>query len=530
MKTRLLLSFILVFLTAFIFLITPESARAASCTWFNGSGNWNDSSHWNCGHVPISGEDATISDGSTVTVTSNASVGSLTLSNGTLSINASITLTANSFSLTGGVVNGAGDLTADTINWTYGSMQGSGSTTATSYLNFTGAENVQLYDRTFNNAGIALWNKTGSLTLNGSAHFNNQAGASFTVQSSGATLINGDGTINNAGAFTKTNAGNADINLIFNNLATGTVSVEAGMLEINNHSGTTSSGTYDVHTGKTLRLSGTHNLSGSVNCTGDGTIEVNGYVNIGGSFTCGGTTSIISTQLSLTSGTATANLNILNMSNGILTGAGALTADTINWTYGSMQGSGSTTATSHLNFTSTENVQLYDRTFNNAGIALWNKTGSLTLNAPAHFNNQAGASFTVQPSAGTIIINGDGTFTNSGTLNLTTGSFNTVTFTQEAGGITNLAIKGTIPVTDYCQLNSTYINLAGPLNISFTGVYVPHIGDQFTLLIYGSTRTGDYSSVNVEPLAHGYPIVFYQDNRLHLWLMERVLIPMITNE
>jgi hypothetical protein len=505
MKTRMRTIIILLFLTAILFFLSPQRTQAASCTWIVSSGNWNEASNWSCGVVPGPGDDAIINNGGTITLTENANAGSLTLSGGTLT--------------------GAGDLTADTINWDIGTMSGSGSTTATSAANFTGSSQIAIYDRTFNNAGAVTWTKTSTLSMNEAAIFNNQAGATFSIQTSGQYVFYWQGTFNNYGTITKTSAGNTSFYVGFNNYDTGTVDLETEMLELNNTASSTISGAFHVQSGATLRLNGTNNLSGEVTFSGTGTVDIVGNVNLSGAYAFSGTTVISSGTLNLSTG-STANTAILNMAGGTLTGAGDLTADTINWDIGTMSGSGSTTATSAANFTGTTQITLYDRTFNNAGAVTWTKTSTLSMNDVAIFNNQAGATFSIQTS-GQYVFYWQGTFNNYGTLNLTTGIISVTTFRQEAGGITNLAIRGTTPSTDYCQLNASDFYLTGPFNINFTGGYTPHAGDHFILLWYGNSRIGDFSPVNIAHVAGVYWNLFYENNTLYLWAGLHFLMPII---
>jgi len=229
--------------------------------------------------------------------------------------------------------------------------------------------------------------------------------------------------------------------------------------------------------------------------------------------------------------TLSTNTSVLSLtfSGGLLKGTGNLTADTINWSGGMMEGPGSATASSEANFTGSDLIQLIDGyTFNNAGAATWNRTGELYINPlTTNFNNQLGATFTVQ-SSGSYIVSGGGTFRNAGTLNLTTGTINTNTFTQEAGGITNLAIRGTTPVTDYSQLIVSNLILTGPLNISFSGGYTPNVGDHFILQQYSSTRTGNFSPVNINPIPGIIWVLYYKDGSLHLWAMKcQIFIPLL---
>jgi hypothetical protein len=508
MRTKMLSIVVTFFLTAFLFLLPSHHAQAAICTWNGTTGNWNDSTRWSCGDVPGVGDEAVINNGS-VSVTADAVVGTLTLA--------------------GGELTGAFNLSAGTINWDSGTMSGSGSTTATDVANFTGSANIFLTDRTFNNADTAIWNKTNYMNMNPSAIFNNQAGATFTIQTSGQYVFYWQGTFNNYGTITKTSAGNTNFTGGFNNSATGMVNIETEMLELTNTASSTISGAFHVQSGATLRLNGTNNLSGDVTFSGTGTVDMVGSVNLSGTYAFTGTTNISSGTLNLSTG-STATTLILNMSGGTLTGSGDLSAGTINWDSGTMSGSGSTTATDVANFTGSANIFLTDRTFNNADTAIWNKTNYMNMNPSAIFNNQAGATFTIQTS-GQYVFYWQGTFNNYGTLNLTTGNLNVTTFRQEAGGVTNLAIRGTTPGIDYSQMNASDYYLNGLLNISFTGGYTPQVGDHFILLDYSSSRTGDFSPVHIAHVEGIDWYLFYENNTLNLWAIKgliHIFIPIIS--
>jgi hypothetical protein len=460
--------------------------------------------------------------------------GTFTFPDGTLSLPYSATLNLSTpattvnvgtFNESGGHLTGPGSLTAHTINWSGGTQSGTGVTTATHEVFFTGTSIVRLDGRTFNNAGTALWNKTGTSgsgylsLLTAESTFNNQSGATFTVQLNGPTFISGAGTFNNAGTLTKSSPDTTQINAVFVN--TSLVKVDSGLLEIKFISPTgASTGHYEVLSGAYLRLSGSdHNLTGDIDCLGEGNIDVATTINLDGKLTFPGTFILGSNGvLNLSTDATTADVGILNLSLGTLTGPGDLTAGTINWSAGTMSGSGSTTASSAANFTGTGNITLNDRTFNNAGAATWNRTGAGYLyfqTAASVFNNQSGATFTVQ-SSGPVITYGNGMFNNAGTLNLTTGEFGIHTLTQSSGGTTNLAIRGVTPFTNYSRFVTTHVELAGELNVTFTGGYTPQVGDRYILLTYSSDRIGDYSPVHVSPVGDIAWVRYYEGNALNL--------------
>jgi fibronectin-binding autotransporter adhesin len=446
--------------------------------------------------------------------------------NGVLTLSTEVTTAeVGTLDLSGtGTLTGPGDLTAGTINLSGGTMSGSGSTTATTALSFDTSGTVALNGRTFNNAGDAIWNGSGYLTQTADSVFNNLEHATLTIQTSGSSFVIGTGEFNNAGTLTKSSLDNSvQISDVFVNAGTGVIEVESGTLVISNGANAAaSSGGYNILSGAKLRLTGNaHNLTGDIAGTGGGTIEAAATVNLDGTLAFPGAFTVASGgTLNLSTDATTANIGTLNLTGGVLTGPGDLTAGTINWSAGTMSGSGSTTASSAANFTGGSTLVLNSRTFNNDGAATWTKTGgSLAFqNAATVFNNRAGATFTVQ-STGTDITQGTGVFNNAGTLNLTTGRFGIATFAQSPGGITNLAIGGETPLTQFCQLVTTQVELAGALDVTFAGGYTPQVGDHYVLLTYSTRRTGAFSPVDVTPVGDILWEWFYQGNALHLWAM-----------
>ncbi len=491
----------------------------------------------------LTGDIACSGEGTLEFVTGVTLDGTLTFPYGILSLpgNGLLTLsTADSsanvgtLNLSGGRVIGPGDLTANTINWSNGVMNGGGTTTATTALNLTGSAILTLYNRTLNNAGAATWNRTGYMDMQGTAMLNNQAGATFTIQNAALSFIFG-GTFNNAGTLTKSGPV-TDVQISAPFVNTGVVEVESGKLLTNNSSAAVpaSSGDYHIHPGATLRLGGNvYTMTGDIAVTGEGTIETTADINLDGKLTFpDGALSLISGGLlNLSTEATTANIGTLNLSLGGVTGPGDVTAGTINWSAGTMSGSGSTTASTALTFTGTGTITLTDRTLNNAGAATWNKTGAGTLNLQTEtsvFNNQAGATFTAQSSGQTVIFVGLGAFNNAGTLNLTTGEYRIHKFTQSSGGKTNLAIGGVTRYTNYSSFSTTHAELAGELNVTFTGGYTPKVNDRYVLLTYSSDRTGDFSPVHIAPVGDLIWVRYYQGKALNVWAAKyQVMIPMM---
>ncbi len=492
----------------------------------------------------MSGAIAGTGEGTLEIVTGVTLDGTLTFPGGILSLpsNGLLTLSTTASSanvgtlnLSGGWLIGPGDLTASTINWSAGVMKGGGATTATTALNFTGSAILTLYNRTLNNATAATWNRTSYLELQGTASvLNNQAGATFTIQNSTLSFLLGGGTFNNAGTLTKIGPV-TDVQISAPFVNTGLVEVESGKLLTNNGAtAPASSGDYHIHPGATLRLGGNvFTISGDIAVTGQGTIETSADINLDGALTFpeGAVTLLSGGMLNLSTASTTAGIGTLNLSLGSVEGPGNLTAGTINWSAGTMSGSGSTTASTALNFTGTGNITLSSRTFNNAGTAIWNRTGAGNLYFATDntvFNNQAGATFTVQSSDQPIIFVGLGEFNNAGTLNLTSGEYRIHTFRQTASGKTNLAIGGVTRFTNYSSFSTNHVELAGELNVTFTGGYTPQVNDHYILASFSSDRTGEFSPVHIAPVGDIIWLRHYHANSLNLWAAKYIVnIPFV---
>ncbi|HEY7114857.1 MAG TPA: hypothetical protein VIA45_18150, partial [Thermoanaerobaculia bacterium] len=193
-------------------ILRPGDLRAATCTWDGSSNDWNTSTaHWSCGAIPGSGDSIVVGSG-TVTLGTSHSVTGVTL--------------------TGGVIDGAGNLSVSgAFSWTGGTMSGSGTTTiaATSTLAInSGGVGIQ---RQITNNGTITW-QAGQLQMSNGTIDNN---ATFTAQPDNS-IANFGGTNafhnNAAGTFTRdTGTGQMDMNIPFTNA--GTLTVSTGEMRIN---------------------------------------------------------------------------------------------------------------------------------------------------------------------------------------------------------------------------------------------------------------------------------------------------------
>ncbi|RME85977.1 MAG: hypothetical protein D6775_01350, partial [Caldilineae bacterium] len=385
------------------------------------SGNWSDPTKWDTGSVPTSSDNVfiTVAGSYAVTLDVNAEVNSLTLggSSGaqtlsiggpTLTLNGASTVNVNGVvNLSGGTLTGSGDLTVNgTFNWSGGTISGSGVLTVTGPLNISGNADKHL-SGTLNNQGTATWTGAGRILFNSKNVFNNQAGATFDIQtdSSASYFYGSPGSFNNAGTVTKSAGSGTTLfyAVDFNN--SGAVNVNSGTLKL--AGGGSDTGDFTIAAGSVLQFAGgTHSLDG-VAFGGAGTVEItSGTVNTTG----GGAT---------VSGSAT-----LDLSGGTLGGDGPMTVNgTFNWSGGTVSGSGAFTVNSPLNISGSNAKYLSGRTLSNGGTATWTGTGYIYLNSGAVFDNQAGATFDIQTDSWVDWSVGDiGHFNNAGTVTKSAGS------------------------------------------------------------------------------------------------------------
>jgi hypothetical protein len=143
---------------------------------------------------------------------------------------------------------------------------------------------------------------------------------------------------------------------------------------------------------------------------------------------------------------------------GTLAGTGTLTvAGRLAWSGGTMSGSGLTVANGGLALSGPANKVLSQRTITNTATATWTDTGNFVLGGGATFINQAGATFDIQNNA--VLGYGAGTaprFNNAGTFRKSAG-----TGTTTLGGSVVFTNTGTVEVrTGTLFLQGVFTNFA----------------------------------------------------------------------
>jgi hypothetical protein len=337
----------------------------------------------------------------TLTGGSITGLGSLHVSNGTLTISANITIP--NLVLSNGTINGASPnvLTVNAFNWTGGVMSGNGATNFNGPVTANCSTGYLVLDtRTVNNAGTFTYSGSSYyLYFSNGATFNNNSGAIFDIQTDQPVSYSGGAStfVNASGAILRktVGAGTTHFSPILNN--SGSVLVSSGTLSLDG--GGTSSGAFTANLSCTLDFyTGTYSLTGSSNVSGAGTVSLtsSATVNVAGTYSITGTTSVNGGTINFNAAATTASLN---MSGGVIGGTAALTvsgASTLSG--GTMNGTGSTTFNGPVTATSATNYILFDaRTINNA--ATFTYSGSpyyLYFSNGATFNNNSGGIFDIQ--------------------------------------------------------------------------------------------------------------------------------------
>jgi CSLREA domain-containing protein len=426
---------------------TPTSGVACTHTWTGTAGDsqWNTPGNWNPNNVPgslaatdnacVNTASAVIFSGTPRTINSFHSIGSFTITGGTLTLNgpsevASLTFGGN------GTISGTGILTVTgAFNWNDGTMSGTGSTIVQGPTIIGGITTKNLTARTLTLNGNATVSGAGAINMGSGATINIQSGTVFNVQAD-MNLTSGGGTVtvNNAGTFTKSvAAGVTTVGVTFNN--TGTVNVAAGTLSLD--LGGTDTGTFNVASTTTLRFdNGIHNLNAGSLVSGAGAVHFRGgTANIAGTYNISGTTTIGNLG-GIANFNNAASAGVVDVNNGTLGGTGALTVSgAFNWSSGTMTGSGTTNAQGGLNISGAAiKVLSGGRVLEHAGTGGWLGSGQLHFGAGNGTLRLISGTFTVgDPAAG--IQNTNSTAGGTGTLDILPGA----TLRKSNTGVTNFS-------------------------------------------------------------------------------------------
>lgn len=405
---------------------------------------------------------------------------------------------------TGGNIGGPINVQSGaSANWTGGELDGIWNIGAGGTLNIsgTGTRTLQGYGLAnygnqrlpgvLNNAGTTVWSGTCQIDIQ---YGDTGVGTRGAINNSGTFIAQNDQSFTGGGTFTNTgilrkqnSSGVTNFSAVTLNNR-GSLDVRSGVLSLNTMNNTLSTGTVFSGAGRTRLSSGSVSATGNFLFANSGTFEL-----ASGSLTApGGGTTVAPASFGgpgtflWTGGEIGAIVNVgvgtkLNISGA----AGKLLNGYGKVNYGNVNQPG---------------------LLNNAGIATWTGTGSVTAQYGGMLRNIRGGTFNVQTNA-----NFGSDFTNSGTLNigsaagvLTAGIFNLGgNFTQTSTGVLKTQLGGLKAGSQFDQLRvSGTATLGGTVTPSILGSFVPATGNRFAFLTY-NTRTGSFSTVTPIALSAG---------------------------
>ncbi len=460
--------------------------------WFKAL-NWTPSA----GAPPGPSDTATINS-LTVDISGNTDVevAFLNMNGGTLTGNATITVTGN-------------------LDWTGGDFGGSGNVdlTNTAALLISGGDGGRdLNERTFNQAGTTVFEPSDTVRMGDGAVFNNQVGALFEIKTDQSFDYNNvppEPTLNNLGTLRKSMGnGTSTIDIAVNN--SSPVEVQTGRLRLTR--GGNSSGDFTVSAGGILDFGGgTHSiaLADGKSMSGAGTVRFSaGTTNISGNgdYNVTGVTEV-------TGGTVNFNrdANTVNtlLSAGILAGSGLVTVTgNLDWTGGDFDGSGNLDLTDAVTFTISGGAggrDLNERTLNSAGTTVFEPGDTVRMGQGALFNNQVGALFEIKTDRFFDYNNlpPEPTFSNLGTVRKSAGT-GTSTFDIAFNSDDTVEVEtGTLDITRGGSSDASF-EISGNATFRLSSSYSLNDGATFsgagTLKLNSglTTVTGEVSAVTVE--------------------------------
>ena len=440
----------LLFFSAMSLLCLALSAQTKTWTGPSG-GNFNNAANWNPSGIPGPSHDVIIPTGSNILI-DGANIKSFALQgNATALMSNTIYFTAAS-----SIAAGA------TIDCNFGYFDGSGTLTNNGTLNDNGIS-ISNAVTIINNAAYNI--TTGGIHYigQGSPLINNTATGTINITALSGSLqgSSGQGTIINAGTIKKTQSTELygiNIPLLNNN---GTITVESGMLQIQNQLTEFNDGVYNVSAGSTLQWNSTFTCSGTLSGQLDGNFEWTGTMQV-----------LPGTETTLD----------FNGPAGV------------KWLSGNFTGDGTLNNLGILNLESTAIKTIGGQSiFNNAGDFNINSTGELYIGyGTPTFTNTATGNININFDGAIQGASGNGNLINTGIIKKegSTGNFSI------ASNITNTSPGKIMAETGLLQL---YGSLTG--NGILTGNGAVHLGSN----IFGSTLSpgghpgtlthiGDYNS------------------------------------
>lgn len=385
---------ILLFWTSLIFfLITIPGLAQISYTWNGGDTLWSDPTAWTPIGLPGASDTVLINSGK-VMVDNLTEVASLQLSGGTLSADASLSVSI-SMDWSGGTLEGKN---SNPIEIPQGAM-----------LEISGNAIKTLDNAYLINGGAATWSDSGSIAMLNNAILENNSTGTFTIMNDTAITAAPDGgAILNAGTFAK--SGSSQTSIIyadFNN--TGTANVASGKLLFNNN-GSAANAVFNTDANSTLEFFLGNHTFDNVNFNGSGEVT------------------FLEDTVTVENAGATFNTPvILTMSKGEWTANGPVAIDgTFNWKRGALLGSSTFTVNGDLIISGNRNKYLDSTTLTNNSNIIWGGTGPFILSNNAVLENTVSGVFDIQENALMETDTSGGTFTNAGVVTKSAGVDTTI--------------------------------------------------------------------------------------------------------
>lgn len=274
--------------------------------------------------------------------------------------------------------------------------------------------------------GGAEWT-SGNYVLTSGAELNFPFGADFLVHfnSAGSIALSSSaaplGAINLSleSVLTKTGAGVASLNLVFNSTASDVLVYGGGL---NLWRGTHTDSYFELNNGLVVQCTQAGNYFNNCQITGDGILRVTNFH----STVQSGTT--LDCHLEITGGTLTVNSNItpasLKLSGGSLIGTGNITcAGNFNWSGATTLGGNSVLEVLGTTSVTGSGKTFYSKDLKVTGGGTWTATGNTAFYSAAKFRIPSGTTFTFAPTANMALVpstNPDGQLIIEGTLRKTT--------------------------------------------------------------------------------------------------------------
>lgn len=520
-------------------VMPPGQAKAATCTWQGGIGDWATPTNWSCGRVPTIEDDVVIDSvgmGPQLIYPSTILAGGNSISIGSDSI---LTVNGGDYGIT---------ITTNS-NFT-----NEGEIIITDNVEYGGG--LSINSPAFSNSGTVTLNSGGLVLQKGGTHSGDIVGAERTYLGIGGTWPDQTFT------FTETSQIQVPIILvnegpvvnIAGDFSPGLVSLTPNESYLSIFDGTIFNLTttsvlmpYKVAvTNATLNLPNTPldiselAVLGTLNnpvhlkimqklqlvlytLTGAGDIEVDSFANtfqLGGG-TISGKTIInpitvnwLSGNITLADGAEFHNSGTFNAKNAAsvpnTTMTGGINERFVN-TGNFIKDTAGTTTTMDIPFTNDGTVDviagslIFQQGMDNGENVVIDLGGG-TLNPGETLNLESGDSLI---GSGTLAA----TLVSSGTVSPGDSPGNITVqgdYTQQSAGVLEIQLGGTTAGTEYDQLTVTgTATMAGTLNMSLIDGFIPQVGDSFTVLPYGS-RSGGFNALNLPDgyrwgIDYGYP-------------------------